>query len=309
MHQTREFQDVRVSVGMPCFNRPELLERALGAVLRQTHSNLEIVVSDNASTDHRVESLVRRLADQDPRIVFFRQLKNIGPMANFEFVLSQASSDYFMWAADDDWIEPDFVESCLKEFERLAGTAVLITTEAQYETPNGPYRFFAEGRGLRAVPDIDGAAYVMAIAPHLFGNLIYGLFHRSALFHEGRPLTRWVGPSLNEMGFFLLLAAKGRIRCLDKVGLHKRASALVCKSAEWLTVGGWRPRGPALLNYKCIGSMLRYHRSVEDDLDVAIAAMPFEARDKTNIRDLAIRNLYRHLRHQLTGWRPPPSHR
>lgn len=294
---------------MPCFNRPELLERALGAVLGQTHSNLEIIVSDNASTDHRVESLVRGLADQDPRIVFFRQPKNIGPTANFEFVLSEASSDYFMWAADDDWIEPDFVENCLKEFERRDWKTVLITTEAQYETPNGPYRFFAEGGGVRAVPDIGGAAYVMAIAPHLFGNLIYGLYRRNALFHEGQPLTRWIGPSLNEMGFFLLLASKGEIRCIDKVGLHKRASALVCRSAEWLTVGGWRPSGPALLDYKGIRSMLSYHRSVEADLDLAIAAMPFEARDKADIRDRAVRNLYRHLRHQLTGWRPSQSHR
>jgi len=47
-----------VTIGMPVYNRPIELERALNAVLSQTYTNIEIVISNNSSTDVRVDELV-----------------------------------------------------------------------------------------------------------------------------------------------------------------------------------------------------------------------------------------------------------
>src|SRR5262249_36893816 len=102
-----------VSVGIPTFNRPKGLRRTLRLICDQTYPNLEILVSDNASPGSETEWVVREFTEVDPRIKYFRQTANIGPIANFRFVLANASGDYFMWAADDDEWNARFVETCL----------------------------------------------------------------------------------------------------------------------------------------------------------------------------------------------------
>ncbi|MEH2591195.1 glycosyltransferase family 2 protein [Bradyrhizobium sp. AZCC 1721] len=102
-----------VSIGIPTFNRPAGLRRTLQLICGQTYSNLEILVSDNASPGSETERAVQEFSEVDARIKYFRQPANIGPIANFRFVLANASGEYFMWAADDDEWDARFVETCL----------------------------------------------------------------------------------------------------------------------------------------------------------------------------------------------------
>lgn len=97
-----------VSIGVPVYNEEARLGAAVGELLRQTHANLEVIISDNASMD-RTESVGRELAESDPRVRYVRQAQNLGAAGNFRFVLHEAEGDYFMWAAADDSREPTFV--------------------------------------------------------------------------------------------------------------------------------------------------------------------------------------------------------
>ncbi|GBO52280.1 glycosyltransferase [Pseudanabaena sp. lw0831] len=106
-----------VSVGIPTYNRPDGLKRTLECITQQTHLNLEIIVSDNCSTDPNVEIVVKEFQKKDARIHYFRQIENKGAGANFLFVLKQAMGKYFMWAADDDEWEPEFIQVCLANFD------------------------------------------------------------------------------------------------------------------------------------------------------------------------------------------------
>jgi len=94
--------DHLVSVGVPVYDRPELLKRRLANIVGQTYRNLEIIVSDNASPNPEMEAIGRAYAASDPRIRYVRQATNIGAAANFDFVLSCSTGEYFAWAADDD---------------------------------------------------------------------------------------------------------------------------------------------------------------------------------------------------------------
>jgi glycosyltransferase involved in cell wall biosynthesis len=97
-----------VSVGLFTYNRPDHLEAALGRLTNQTYRDLEIIVSDNASTDARVAEVLDAI--NDPRITVYRQPQNIGALANADFVRSKATGEFFMWCADDDRIDPTFIE-------------------------------------------------------------------------------------------------------------------------------------------------------------------------------------------------------
>lgn len=95
----------KISIGIPTYNRPEYLKNALESLLKQTHTNLEIIISDNCSPNEDVKRVISEFSNKDARIRGFIQPKNIGMVLNFEFVLKKSTSDYFMWKADDDLIE------------------------------------------------------------------------------------------------------------------------------------------------------------------------------------------------------------
>ena len=100
----------QVSIGMPVYNTDEkFLHTALDCLLKQSYSNFELIISDDCSTDS-TSRICCEYAKKDSRINYIRQEKNMGALPNFNFVLEQAKSKYFMWAEVDDKWKPDFIE-------------------------------------------------------------------------------------------------------------------------------------------------------------------------------------------------------
>ena len=101
-----------VSIAIPTYNRAnEFLKQAIHAALEQTYPNIEIIVSNNHSTDN-TEEIVKSFAD--PRVRYFRQPTNIGYMKNYDFCLEQARGAYFSLLPDDDLMDKDFIDVCMK---------------------------------------------------------------------------------------------------------------------------------------------------------------------------------------------------
>lgn len=120
----------KVSVLIPVYNRPELIVRSVRSALSQTYPNLEVVVSDNASTDSTWQ-VVQRLAAEDSRIRVFRNDMNLGPTRNWIRALAEATGDYVKVLFSDDWLEPTCVERLVDRMQgqpdvSLAFTAVVV---------------------------------------------------------------------------------------------------------------------------------------------------------------------------------------
>jgi glycosyltransferase involved in cell wall biosynthesis len=113
----------RVSIGVPVFNGAEYLEDCLDSLLAQTYGDLEILISDNASND-RTPAICRAYGERDPRIRYYRQRENIGAAANYNFLVRQATGEFFKWAAHDDVCAPDLVARCVAALDD-SPTAVL----------------------------------------------------------------------------------------------------------------------------------------------------------------------------------------
>jgi hypothetical protein len=101
-----------VSIGIPTFNRAAKLRRAAESVLGQTHRELELVISDNASSDD-TEAVCRELCAGDPRVRYQRSPVNRGPTANFNALYEAVRGEFAMMLSDDDWLEASYVEHCL----------------------------------------------------------------------------------------------------------------------------------------------------------------------------------------------------
>ena len=132
----------RVVVGVPVRNGGALLELALKTLTSQTHSNLEIIISDNASTD-RTPEICKRLARQDSRIRYFHQAAPVSADKNFRFVFEQSESDWFLWASHDDLREENYVDVLLSGFTAHPCAALVFTDTETFSdhvrrTPRGP---------------------------------------------------------------------------------------------------------------------------------------------------------------------------
>jgi glycosyltransferase involved in cell wall biosynthesis len=102
--------DPLVTIAIPTFNRASWLETCVDAALSQTYHSLEVLVSDNASTDGTAEVLHML---SDPRLRVVRQQRNLGLVANWNSALYLARGSYIIVVSDDDIVEPTYVEQCV----------------------------------------------------------------------------------------------------------------------------------------------------------------------------------------------------
>ena len=67
---------------MPVYNREPYIRAVLDAVLGQTYTDFELIISDNASTD-KTEAICREYAARDSRIRYVRNATNLGMAGNY----------------------------------------------------------------------------------------------------------------------------------------------------------------------------------------------------------------------------------
>jgi glycosyltransferase involved in cell wall biosynthesis len=102
----------RVSIGMPVYNGAKWLVSTIQTVLAQSCEDMELVISDNASTDN-TEEVCRSLAKGDSRVRYTRNAENIGIANNFNRVFHLARGAYFKWMSCGDLLDRVFVERCM----------------------------------------------------------------------------------------------------------------------------------------------------------------------------------------------------
>jgi glycosyltransferase involved in cell wall biosynthesis len=107
-----ELEAPRVTVGMPVFNGAQYMADTLDTILGQDFSDLELVVSDNASTDV-TEDIVRGYAARDPRVRYVRNERNLGAARNYDRLVELARGEYFKWAGYDDLLAPSYLQRCV----------------------------------------------------------------------------------------------------------------------------------------------------------------------------------------------------
>lgn len=122
-----------VSIGVPTYNRGSTyLSETLKSICNQTYTNLEIIISDNGSTDN-TEAVCCEFARKDPRIRYIRQQTNIGPTANFNVLRREFKGDYFLHKDDDDLLDPTYVEKCVAKLESNQEAIVAASNFVEFD--------------------------------------------------------------------------------------------------------------------------------------------------------------------------------
>ena len=129
-----------VTAGLPVYNGARFLDRALECLCAQAFKDLTILISDNASTD-ATPRIISAWAARDARIRVHRQPSNIGIKANFRWVLSNADSPWFMYAAHDDEWSPAYVEVLHRAITARPGLVMAVPQLVSFlDSPQRPVK-------------------------------------------------------------------------------------------------------------------------------------------------------------------------
>lgn len=102
----------RVSLGLPVYDGEDYISQSLDAILGQTFTDFELIISSNASTDG-TDEICREYGSRDERIRFFRQPENIGAARNHQFVFERSRADLFKWVSADDLYARNLLARCV----------------------------------------------------------------------------------------------------------------------------------------------------------------------------------------------------
>lgn len=123
-----------VSVLIPTFNGGEFISQTILSVLNQTYEHLEIIISDDGSTDGTAE-IVNQFASEDPRVRLDAH-ENIGIFANPIRLIKEASSDFVKFLLQDDLLDPPCIEHLLSGITSAEGI-VMATSKRRIIDAHG----------------------------------------------------------------------------------------------------------------------------------------------------------------------------
>jgi len=195
----------RVSVVMAAYNAAATIGETLDSVLAQTHTDIEVIVCDDASTDGTAD-IVRGYSD--PRVMLLRNEENLGPGPSRDRAIRCASGEWIALVDADDMLHRDRIRRLLLSAGPDRDVMVFDNMLECHQTPQGlvPWRQVRK-RGEFGVKDGQSADVALAawldrprlimhplIPTHVIRNA--GIFHSSRRFAE-------------DTEFFLAILAKG----------------------------------------------------------------------------------------------------
>ncbi|MBI2513783.1 MAG: glycosyltransferase family 2 protein [Opitutae bacterium] len=170
-----------VSLVIPTFNYARFLPAAIASALRQDYPNLEILISDDASTDDSV-AVIRRLAASDPRVRIVSQPRNLGMVAHWNWCLRETRGAYIKFLFGDDAFNSAHAISRLVDLLETHPSAVIATCARRVmDEASRPLDLWNPLRraGLHGGRDVIGRCFIAN--QNLIGEPSAVLLRRSAL--------------------------------------------------------------------------------------------------------------------------------
>lgn len=187
-----------VTACIPAWQAEAFIDRTLRCATEQTHSDLRILVSIDASTDATLQICEQR-ARADPRIEVIAHEERLGWAGNVNFLLDRVNTEFFFVYFHDDIILPHYTEQLLRELRKRPDAASVHCDMGHF----GGTDRVALGRSYEG--SVARRLLTFLIAPHK-GPPLRGLTRTDAL-GDGRVPTDDGGLWAGEPYLLELLAA------------------------------------------------------------------------------------------------------
>lgn len=138
--------DGLVSVIIVTYNQEALVEETVRSALAQTYDAIEVIVSDDGSTDGTGD-VVRAIAAGDRRVKCVFSDKNTGITENCNRGLMASRGEFVAWLGGDDLFLPDKVEKQVAIFRRRPEVA-LVGTDVEVFFDDGTPSYVARCKAM-----------------------------------------------------------------------------------------------------------------------------------------------------------------
>jgi len=108
-----------VSIITPCYNSEPYIEETLKSVIKQTHQEWEMLITDDGSTDNST-AIIEAYQQKDSRIKLFKQ-QNKGPAKARNNSIKHAKGNFMAFLDSDDLWFPNFLEKSIKYCNQSEG--------------------------------------------------------------------------------------------------------------------------------------------------------------------------------------------
>lgn len=105
-------EDIKLSIIIPVYNAEKFLKKCVESVLKQTHSNIEVLLIDDGSVDNSL-AICNDFSKKDSRVKVFIQ-ENSGQSKARNVGLDNSTGSYIAFVDSDDWVDEDYFELLLK---------------------------------------------------------------------------------------------------------------------------------------------------------------------------------------------------
>ena len=118
----------KVSVVVPIYRVEQYLEQCVNSLLRQTLTDLEILLVNDASPDRSLE--IARRFESDPRVrVIDKPHGGLGDTRNWG--AREATGEYLAFVDSDDWLEEDALKNCPPRRTRMGRISPCFSLSAK----------------------------------------------------------------------------------------------------------------------------------------------------------------------------------
>lgn len=199
----------KVTIAIPTIGRMGYFEETIKSAINQTYEDIEIIISDNASTDET--QVICRSYSDNSRITYFRQNDRLSMVDNWNFLLTKATGKYFLLLSDDDLLEENMIKQFITELEKFKDNDVsLAYCPVKYIDQDGKYT----SRSSNSPVIEDGYSFIKA-------SLLYErtVFSSSALMNTEILKTNYGFDKSSQFGTDMIarfnIAANHEVICIN----------------------------------------------------------------------------------------------
>lgn len=119
--------DDLISIILPVYNGEEYLRESIDSIINQTHSNWELLILDDCSTDSTAE-IAREYTFNDQRIRYYKNETNLRLPRNLNKGFAMANGEWLTWTSDDNYYYPDALERMLAVAKKTNSEYVIASS-------------------------------------------------------------------------------------------------------------------------------------------------------------------------------------
>ena len=118
----------QIDILLATYNGEKYLKEQIDSILKQTYSNIRLIISDDCSKD-KTREILREYEQKDNRIKVYFQEENLGYVKNFEFLLSKVGNEIYALSDQDDVWFPEKVEHTYNKLKETDSDLIFTDLE------------------------------------------------------------------------------------------------------------------------------------------------------------------------------------